>query len=238
MTEDTPADASINPEDGLRYWEGINADDNGMLGGFAYISKVDLQGSRNFLAKLGIGKKAGLRRVESALEGGAGIGRITQGLLSEIATHIDIVEPISKFTAALHDKPGVRTISNCGLEAWTPSEGTTYDLVWTQWCVGHLTDAQLVEYLVRCRDALEPEGVIVIKENLSTSGRDAFDEEDSCVTSVGADSSREDSKYQSLFEEAGLQIVRMELQRGFPQSKAVTLLPVKMYALRPKSQNT
>ena len=43
-----------------------------MLGRFAYISKVDLQASRDFLAKLGIGRKKGLRTVESALEGGRG----------------------------------------------------------------------------------------------------------------------------------------------------------------------
>jgi len=43
-----------------------------MLGGFPHISRVDLQGSRTFLAKLGIGTKEGLRTVGSALEGGAG----------------------------------------------------------------------------------------------------------------------------------------------------------------------
>ncbi|KAK0626183.1 alpha-N-methyltransferase NTM1 [Immersiella caudata] len=230
--DEPPADAAINTEDGLRYWEGIQPDDNGMLGGFAYISKVDLQGSRNFLAKLGIGRAGkGLRSVESALEGGAGIGRITTNLLSTLATEIDIIEPIAKFTASLQGKDGVRTIYNCGLEAWRPEDDTKYDLVWTQWCVGHLTDRQLVEYLERCRDALEEDGVIVIKENLSTSSRDAFDEEDSSVT-------RYDAKFQSLFEEAGLQIVRMEVQRGFPATKAVTLLPVKMYALRPKAKDS
>jgi hypothetical protein len=60
------------------YWEGVNADINGMLGGipsmigFSHVSKVDLQGSRSFLAKLGIGKKNGRRTVAHALEGGAG----------------------------------------------------------------------------------------------------------------------------------------------------------------------
>ena len=43
-----------------------------VLGGFPYISKIDLQGSRNFLAKLGIGTKEGLRTVTNCLEGGAG----------------------------------------------------------------------------------------------------------------------------------------------------------------------
>jgi len=60
------------------YWEGVSADTDGMLGGvpslagFSHVSKVDLQGSRSFLAKLGIGEKNGRRRVSSALEGGAG----------------------------------------------------------------------------------------------------------------------------------------------------------------------
>lgn len=76
-----PGDAAVSDdiqERGLQYWEGISADDNGMLGGipavagFSQISKVDLQGSRNFLAKLGVGAKPGLRVVDDAVEGGAG----------------------------------------------------------------------------------------------------------------------------------------------------------------------
>lgn len=55
---------------------------------------------------------------------------------------------------------------------------------------------------------------------------------------VLTNSNREDAKFQSLFEEAGLRIVRMELQSGFLRNRTVTLLPVKMYALRPKAQTT
>lgn len=71
--EPEPApDSLINRDDGRQYWEGIEADVSGMLGGFPYVSKADLQGSRNFLAKLGVGTKPGLRVVATALEGGAG----------------------------------------------------------------------------------------------------------------------------------------------------------------------
>ena len=70
--EASSADSKISKDDGREYWQGIDADVNGMLGGFPYISKVDLQGSRNFLAKLGIGTKDGQHTVGSALEGGAG----------------------------------------------------------------------------------------------------------------------------------------------------------------------
>ncbi|KAL8414210.1 hypothetical protein RB594_005437 [Gaeumannomyces avenae] len=154
-----------------------------MLGGFPYISKVDLQGSKTFLAKLGIGSKEGLRTVESALDGGAGIGRITKGLLLDIAKNVDVVEPIAKFTATLGEATGVRSISNIGLEEWEPPAGTTYDLVWTQWCLGHLTDDEVILYLKRCKAALTPEtGLVVVKENLNSGGEDLFDKLDSSVT--------------------------------------------------------
>jgi len=112
------------------------------------------------------------------------IGRITEGLLLSIAEEVDIVEPIAKFTAALKSKPGVRSIMNVGLEEWQPSATNgQYDLIWNQWCLGHLTDVQLVAYLRRCGEAIEPEqGLIVVKENLSTSGKDLFDDLDSSVT--------------------------------------------------------
>jgi hypothetical protein len=65
------ADTQINHQDARNYWQGIDADVNGMLGGYPYISKVDLQGSKNFLAKLGIGGRHG-RKVARAVDCGAG----------------------------------------------------------------------------------------------------------------------------------------------------------------------
>ena len=66
------ADSQISREDGLEYWGGVEASVSGMLGGLPYVSRVDIRGSRNFLAKLGIGQKPGQRVAASALEGGAG----------------------------------------------------------------------------------------------------------------------------------------------------------------------
>ncbi|KAK4167281.1 AdoMet dependent proline di-methyltransferase-domain-containing protein [Cladorrhinum sp. PSN259] len=214
-----PLAASVSNQDGGNYWDGVDADVNGMLGGipsvsgYSHISKVDLQGSRSFLAKLGIGRKNGRHKVANALEGGAGIGRVTNGLLLEVADQVDVIEPVIKFTDIMRGTPGVRNIFNVGLDDWRPSEGVQYDLIWTQWCVGHLTDEQLVGYLKRCGGALNPDGgIIVIKENLSTSGSDYFDDVDRSIT-------REDSKFLSLFEEAGLRIIRTEMQKGIPGSR-------------------
>lgn len=207
------ADASISKEHGLAYWESVAADENGMLGGiptvagFANTSKIDLQGSRNFLAKFGIGSKSkstkpgsgsgsGLKQCRRILEGGAGVGRITEGLLTdlllvneegtgEMEGKVDVVEPIAKFTAKLESKiKGVGKVYVMGLEEWVPEPEPEYkyDLVWTQWCVGHLTDEQLVQYLQRCKSALAEDGLIVIKENTTVMGNDEFDAEDSSVT--------------------------------------------------------
>lgn len=110
------------------------------------------------------------------------IGRITQGFLVDVAETVDVVEPISKFTAVLDGKSGIGRIFNMGLESWRPQPDDQYDIIWTQWCVGHLTDEQLVVYLRRCCSVLTPEtGFIIVKENLS-NGDDQFDSVDSSVT--------------------------------------------------------
>lgn len=104
-------------------------------------------------------------------------------MLLQIAQYVDVIEPVSKFTEGLKGKSGVRTIFNVGLEDWEPVEGVQYDLIWTQWCLGHLTDDQLVQYLKLCKSVLKPDdGLIVIKENISINDTDNFDETDSSVT--------------------------------------------------------
>ncbi|SPJ81623.1 related to putative methyltransferase [Fusarium torulosum] len=226
-------DSQIRAEKCKEYWETIDSDVNGMLGGvlsfMPSVSRIDLQGSRTFLARLGVGVKTGRQRIPRVLEGGAGIGRITEGLLLKVADQVDVVEPVVKFTDALRGKPGVGEIHNVGLEKWQPTEGAVYDLIWIQWCIGHLTDQEVLEFLERCKTVLEKEhGIIVFKENLSTWGEDKFDELDSSVT-------REDEKFQLLFKKAGLRLVKSDMQRGFPVVKNRQLLPLKMYALRPET---
>ena len=45
---------------------------------------------------------------------------------------------------------------------------------------------------------------------------------------------REDSKFQTLFKQAGLRVVRAEIQKGLHPGDPDKLYPVKMYALRPE----
>ncbi|KAF2084475.1 hypothetical protein K490DRAFT_49190 [Saccharata proteae CBS 121410] len=235
-----PADASIDHAASISYWNSVSPSVDGMLGGFPHISRIDLRGSQTFLAKLR--RSSGRQSTEllaHAVDCGAGIGRVTFGFLLKVAQTVDIVEPIEKFTQQLQEQEGAKelidsgrigTQYNVGLETWDRSElenqAYKYDLIWNQWCVGHLTDSQLVAYFQRCKRFLASNGWIVVKENLSTDaqGDDIYDEVDSSVT-------RTDEKFRSLFAQGGLKIVATEIQRGFPNE----LYPVRMYALRPES---
>ena len=64
-----------------------------------------------------------------------------------------------------------------------------FDIIWCQWCLGHLSDQELVAFFKRARGALKAlaDGLIVVKENLCRdeedgSPRSVFDHEDSSLT--------------------------------------------------------
>lgn len=233
MADVLPApDSHIDHASSIRYWNSVSANVNGMLGGFPQVSRIDLRGSANFLAKLRRllpGMPAG--KLPLGVDCGAGIGRVTEGFLSNACEVVDVVEPVEKFANVVLDGPlkkegKVGDVYVTGLESWNPDK--KYDLIWNQWCVGHLTDAQLVEYIKRCKEALSESGVIVVKENISTDsmGEDIYDEVDSSVT-------RTDHKFRALFKEAGMNLIKTEEQLGFP--KSLGLFPVRFYALRPET---
>lgn len=227
-------DSKIDHVASINYWNSVPATSGamlGMLGDFKWYPAIDLRGSRTFLAKvrrsitsLPCDGKLGL-----GVDCGAGVGRITEGFLGDVCKTVDIVEPVKKLTDALKEgKLGptgvIGDIYNVGLEGWHPHK--KYDLIWVQWCVGHLTDKQLIDFIARCRGSLTETGLVVVKENQSTdpSGSDMYDDEDSSVT-------RTDTKFKSIFEAAGMTVIKSDIQTGFP--KQFKLLPVKMYALRP-----
>ncbi|MCJ1306377.1 Alpha N-terminal protein methyltransferase 1 [Agyrium rufum] len=223
-------DTHISHNEAIKYWNGVSPTVNGMLGGYPHISRIDLRGSASFLAKLrkASGHTEPKKLLARGVDCGAGIGRVMSGFLSKVCETVDIVEPVEKFAqevrGAKPSGPGkVGTIYVSGLESWQPDE--EYDLIWNQWCLGHLRDDQLVQYLRRSAAALAENGIIVVKENMSTdaTGADKYDDIDNSVT-------RTDGKFRTLFQEAGLTISRTEIQNGFPKE----LYPVRMYALCPR----
>ncbi|KAL4925029.1 N-terminal protein methyltransferase [Aspergillus undulatus] len=234
-SEATQVDININTSASLGYWNSVPATANsmlGMLGPYPWYSRIDLRGSRSFLAKIrrlipGCPTEGKLDR---GVDCGAGVGRVTEGFLRHVCKVVDAVEPVAKFTqvldeSALKKDNVIGDVYTLGLEDWIPDK--KYDLIWIQFCVGHLNDRQLVELIERCRAALTGAGILVVKENMSTDpkGNDMYDEEDSSVT-------RTNEKFRSIFEAAGMRVIISDMQTGFP--KEFKLLPVRFYALRPK----
>ncbi|PLN82656.1 alpha-N-methyltransferase NTM1 [Aspergillus taichungensis] len=235
---DVPAvDGKIDATASIKYWKSVPATANAMLaalGDYPWYSRIDLRGSKSFLAKTRrlVPACTTEGKLSIGVDCGAGVGRVTEGFLCDVCETVDAVEPVDQFTRVLHESSlkqaaVIGDIYCVGLENWFPAK--KYDLIWTQFCVGHVKDDQLIEYVIRCRDALSKTGIMVVKENLSTdpNGCDMFDEVDSSVT-------RTDEKFKHIFKSAGMNIVASELQLGFP--KAFKLLPVRFYALRPKDQ--
>ena len=226
---DAAPDTKISTADALRYWNSVSTTVDGMLGGYPEISRTDLKGSANFIAKLRReqASQSANGQLRRGVDCGAGIGRITAGFLSTVCEVVDVVEPVEKFAREVRGQKmaGNGCVGNVyvtGLEDWVPE--AQYDIIWNQWCLGHLADKQLLAYLERCKKALTMDGWVVVKENMGTNanGEDVFDQQDSSVT-------RTDQKFRQLFKEADMRLVKTEVQRGFPKG----LYPVRFYALKP-----
>ncbi|XP_039279063.1 N-terminal Xaa-Pro-Lys N-methyltransferase 1-like [Nilaparvata lugens] len=222
MIADETFDEKINYEVAANYWSQIPATVDGMLVGFGYITKADIEGSEKFLKDL-FKAEASLER-ERALDCGAGIGRITKNLLVKFFDKVDLVEQDQKFIQEAEKSIGthenVGEFFNTGLQNLEFAH--KYDVIWCQWVLGHLPESDLIKFFKNCVGHLKPNGVIVVKENLTSKGGVELDEQDSSVT-------RSYSVMQDLFKAADLKCIKEWKQNNFPKF----LYPVMMFALRP-----
>ncbi|KAJ0012767.1 hypothetical protein NQD34_017101 [Periophthalmus magnuspinnatus] len=194
------------------YWKDVPPTVDGMLGGYGSISSIDINGSKAFLQKY-LGEGEGKTSAGCALDCGAGIGRITKRVLLPLFKTVDLVDVTQEFldkakTYLGEDCKRVGNYFCCGLQDFVPESGR-YDVIWIQWVIGHLTDNHLVEFLQRCKKALRPNGLIVIKDNVSYEGV-VPDEVDSSVC-------RDLDIVRSLVRRAGLQIIHEEQQMNLPK---------------------
>ncbi|KAI8998608.1 AdoMet dependent proline di-methyltransferase-domain-containing protein [Trametes punicea] len=126
----------------------------------------------------------------------------------------------------LRGRVGYTPAEDAGADGVADDLDAGFDVVWCQWCLGALSDPDLVAFFRRSKAALRDpaRGLIVVKENLcSEEGepRAVFDESDSSLT-------RSDLAWKEAFANAGLRVVHEQVQEGFPEG----LYTVKMYALR------
>lgn len=211
----------------MEYWSSQDASINGVLGGFGDLHPTDLAGTELFLNQVSL-QYSQIPANGIGADCGAGVGRITQFLLSKKLGRIDLIEPCAKLLEqAKIDLPKSMPVASIGefvnepLQTWNP-EPAKYDLMWHQWVLLYLTDVDCVAYLERCRRALKPKGVICVKENVALKGQFLVDTDDNSVT-------RTLEQYKSLFASAGLKIVCQVRQSRWPTH----LFPVLMWALAP-----
>ena len=141
------------------YWNGVQADVDGMLGGLGGLHDPDIAGSLQFIDHLRSLSPALGNGV--ALDCGAGIGRVSRSVLLHRFTSVELLEPSSDFlTTAKQKLPSDRVgaYHRVGLQDFVPSPATRYAVVWIQWVLNYLTDDDLVAFLIRCKNSLQPNG--------------------------------------------------------------------------------
>lgn len=227
-------DKELRGEDGRKgwyaratsYWEAMEANVNGVLGGYPETSGPDLRESKRFLELI---KKAPNPPVfDSVLDCGAGIGRVTSGLLLNHFKQVDLVEPNKRLLdTAQKEITDVRVeqFINSSLQEFEPA-ADRYDVIWAQWVLLYLPDDDLHQFLVRCRKALKSGGIVCAKENVVLEGEWVVDKEDNSIA-------RTDAQYKAIFERAGFTVEHQLRQTCWPSD----LIPVKMYALRPSEDS-
>ncbi|KAF8964050.1 AdoMet dependent proline di-methyltransferase-domain-containing protein [Flammula alnicola] len=147
-----------------------------------------------------------------ALDVGAGIGRVTADVLLHLVSDVVLLEPVESFVQealssarrsasdtqggaktswpGLADQSKSVTILQGALQDFDPRKPhhARFDVIWCQWCLGHLSDVDLAAFLKRSHESLSkhPKSVIV----------------DSSLTSICT---------------AGLQLIREQVQDGLPE---------------------
>ncbi|XP_048581023.1 N-terminal Xaa-Pro-Lys N-methyltransferase 1-B [Nematostella vectensis] len=216
-----------------KYWKEIPATVDGMLGGFSAISPADVWGSTKFLKELlnPSQKKRELKtsqlrpQAHTALDCGAGIGRVTKHVLLPLFETVDMVEQNPDYLEKAKEYLGEKSCRighfyPVGLQEFDPEAGR-YDVIWCQWVMLYLTDEDFVSFLNRCKKGLKEGGVVCVKENVSKKDYE-FDAEDSSVT-------RSHRQYTQLFKQANLNLIKQETQKNMPSD----IYKVNMYALAP-----
>ncbi|CAJ1444552.1 unnamed protein product [Effrenium voratum] len=200
----------------MQFWAQQEVSCSGVLGGRPDTHLPDLHASEAFLDGV---LRQRQTRLQTALDCGAGVGRLAEALLLPRVETVDLLEPSGALLEAARHLPA-RHFLQRPLQS-REKLPDSYDLIWVQWVLLYLTDADLVAVLRRLRKALRPGGCLVVKENvLLNRSAGLVHERDSSLT-------RTDGHFRRLFAEAQLTLRCSAAQEPWPSE----LLPVMMYAL-------
>lgn len=200
----------------LQYWNKAPATVDGVLGGMEHVHEQDIRASREFLESLDdVGR-------ERALDCAAGIGRVAKYLLCPLFNITDLMEPVARLmetAKAALPRERIGEFLECSAQQMTFRH--KYDVIAIPWAAAYLLDDDLVAFLARSKTALRPNGVIFLKDNISSRHNVTRDADDHGLA-------RSDKQYKAIFAKAGLVCLRERVQAGWPRD----LFQAKMYALR------
>ena len=206
-----------------------------VLGGFEKSHLPDVKCSCELLNGLILTKQL---NPGNALDLAAGIGRVTEFVLSNFFKEIDLVEKDKKFI----DKCKVKFSSNEKIKKIYMESlenfkfEKKYDLIWIQWCLENLEDEDLEPFLKKCYDNLNEDGIIIVKENLYNlegEGEEEEEEEDNYqfkYSELDYSKQRPDAFYINLFIKNKFKIKLHFLNPNWPED----MMPLCVYVLSKK----
>jgi len=223
-------------EGAAAYWSNVTTEDNnGVLGGYGCVHAADAKDSLLFSRALATRSLLKARSIDSptfGLDVAAGIGRVTDAVLLEICDVVDLLEGSEVLLEAARVKlaqaPRVGRFFHSSMQSFLPEPGR-YHLIWIQWCIGSLTDEDLVAFLCRCKAALAPGGLIVIKDNVPQESTEDLEGGTYLVDHVDNSVMRSQAHLEEMLTKTcGLELLEhAEAQLGNEE-----LQPVHSYALR------
>ena len=160
-----------------------------------------------------------------AVDVGAGLGRITKGILLKRYDEIHLVEGNAAYSKRSKIKLGKKKakrciFTQCYLQDITPetlrrptNHQPVVDLIWIQWTLQYLIDDDVVDCLKLLAQSLRPRvGRLVVKENrpYGLQREDRFQMDTPAGENVRYDITRPDAHHRLLFRLAGLEVQSME----------------------------
>ncbi|CAB9499982.1 Lys N-methyltransferase 1 [Seminavis robusta] len=160
---------------------------------------------------------ASLMQHKLAVDVGAGLGRVTKGILLKHYDEIHLVEGSSAYSKRSKIKLGKKKAKRCvftqcylqDINSQTLGTDRPIDLIWVQWTLQYLTDCDVIECLKILAESLRPVvGVLVVKENrpFGLQREDRFQMDTPAGEYSRYDITRHDAHHRLLFRMAGLTV--------------------------------
>lgn len=167
--------------------------------------------TKNLLEKL---KLENSQNLTSIIEFAAGMGRITKKVFTKIFKHIDVVEPSEPLAKKIEEFKNSGKKNSEKIKHVYVTGGDTfeferkYDIIFGEWFLENISDLDLIKFLIKARENLNPNGKLIFKEN-------SIRHSPFSISGIGQ-KMRNSKAYLFLFELCGLRPVYIKLSDKYP----------------------